>query len=52
MDLEVQEAILVEELEHDLHPTDGRELSVELDKARTCADRIDGECATEAEQLS
>jgi hypothetical protein len=40
MDLEVQEAILVEELEHDLHPTDGRELSVELDKARTCVDRI------------
>jgi hypothetical protein len=52
MDLEVREAILVEELEHDLHPTDGWELSVELDKARTCVDRIDGERATEAEQLS
>jgi hypothetical protein len=31
-DLEVWEVILVEELEHDLHPTDGRDLSAELDK--------------------
>jgi hypothetical protein len=32
-----------------LHPLDEWDLSVELDKARTCMDRIDGERATEAE---
>jgi hypothetical protein len=51
MDLEVWEAILAKELEHGLHPTDGRDWSVELDKARTRVDRIDGERAAEAEQL-
>jgi hypothetical protein len=47
----VREAILAEELERSLHPTDGWDLSVELDKACTCVDRIDDERATEAEQL-
>jgi hypothetical protein len=37
MDLEVQEAILAEELERVLHPPDGRDLSVELDKAHARA---------------
>jgi thioester reductase-like protein len=52
MDPEVWEVILAEELEHDLHPTDGWDLSAELDKAHVRVDRIDGGCATEAEQLS
>jgi hypothetical protein len=52
MDLEVWEAILVEELERGLHPIDGWYLSAELDKAHACVDRIDGEHAAEAEQLS
>jgi hypothetical protein len=39
----VQEAILAEELEHSLHPPNGKDLSVELDKAHTCMDMIDGE---------
>jgi hypothetical protein len=51
MDLEVWEAILAKELENGLHPTNGWDLSVELDKARTRVDRIDGEHAAEAEQL-
>jgi hypothetical protein len=52
MDLEVQEAILAEELERVLHPPDGRDLSVELDKAHARANRIDNECTTEAKRLS
>jgi hypothetical protein len=47
----VREAILAEELERGLHPIDMQDLSAELDKARVCVDRIDGECAAEAEQL-
>jgi hypothetical protein len=52
MDLEVWEAILSMELECDLHPSDGRDLSVALDKAHARVNGIDGECATEAERLS
>jgi hypothetical protein len=52
MDLEVWEAILADELEHNLHPHDGQGLTVELDKAQAHMDRIDGESATEAERLS
>jgi hypothetical protein len=51
-DLVVQEAILAEELERDMHPPDAWVLSVELDKALTRADRIDGERAAETEHLS
>jgi RecA/RadA recombinase len=51
MDLEVWEVILVES-EHGLRPTDGWVLSVELDKAHVCMDRINGERAAEVEQLS
>jgi hypothetical protein len=50
MDLEVREAILAEELEHVPHPIDGRDISVELDKARERADGIDFEHAAEAER--
>jgi hypothetical protein len=52
MKLEVQEAILVEEMECGLHPPDGQNLSAELDKAHARVNRIDDEHATEAEQLS
>jgi hypothetical protein len=52
MDLEVQEEILAKELEHGMHHTDRWDLSVELDQAHACVDRIDDERATEAEQLS
>jgi hypothetical protein len=48
-DLVVQEAILAEELDHGLHPPDGRHLSTELDKAYVHVVRIDGEHATDAE---
>jgi hypothetical protein len=48
----VREAILAEELECSLHPPDGRQLSVELDKAYACTDRIDGERATKVKRLS
>jgi hypothetical protein len=48
----VWEAILAEELEHNLHPTNGKDLSTELDKAHARVDRIHSERATEAEQLS
>jgi hypothetical protein len=44
--------ILAEELECGLHPTDGWDLSAELDKTRARVDRINGEHATEAERLS
>jgi hypothetical protein len=47
-DLEVREAILVEEQERDLCPTDGRDLSLELDSARLYVDRISDERTTEA----
>jgi hypothetical protein len=40
MDLEVHKAILVEELEHGLHPPDGQDPSAELDKVRVRVDRI------------
>jgi hypothetical protein len=40
------------ELERGLHPIDGCDLSVELDKARARVHRIDGERVAEAEQLS
>jgi hypothetical protein len=49
MDLEVWVAILVGELQHDLHPPDERDLSTDLDKAHARMDRIDSEHATEAE---
>jgi hypothetical protein len=52
MDLEVWEAILVEELERGLHSNDRQDLSAELVKARAHVARINGECATEAKQLS
>jgi hypothetical protein len=48
-DLEVWEAILSEELEHGLHPSDRRDQSVELDKARARMYRIDGKRAAEDE---
>jgi hypothetical protein len=48
----VREAILAEELECGLHPTNGRDLSTEMDKARARVARIDGERAAEAKQLS
>jgi hypothetical protein len=38
-DLEVREAILVEELERGLHPSARWDLLVELEKARTCVNR-------------
>jgi hypothetical protein len=40
-DLEVREVILVEELEHGQHPTDGQDLSAEPDKFHARVDRID-----------
>jgi hypothetical protein len=48
-DLEVREAILVEELERGLHPPDKQDLSAELDKAHARLDRIDSERAIEPE---
>jgi hypothetical protein len=38
----VWQAILVAEPERGLQPPDGRDLSVELEKARARVDRIDG----------
>jgi hypothetical protein len=52
IDQEVWEAILVVELERGLHPSNGWDLSAELDKACACVERIDGERAAEAERLS
>jgi hypothetical protein len=52
MELEVREVMLVEEQERGLHPCDGQDMSVELDKGHTHVERIDGEHAAEAEQLS
>jgi hypothetical protein len=51
-DLEVREVILVEELERGLHPTNERDLSMELDKAPSRVDRIDCEHVAEVKQLS
>jgi hypothetical protein len=48
----VREVTLAEELERGLHPPNVWDLSMELDKARSCVDRIDGEHAAEAERLS
>jgi hypothetical protein len=44
--------ILLEELNHGLHPSNGRDLSAELDEACACMNRINGERAAEAERLS
>jgi hypothetical protein len=49
MNLEVWQKILSEEPDRGLHPSDGRNLSVELDEARARMKRINDECATEAE---
>jgi hypothetical protein len=49
MDLEVREVILAEELERDKHHPNGRDLSVELDKARAHVERINTERATKGE---
>jgi hypothetical protein len=45
-DLEVQEAILAEELERGLHLPDAWDLLVELNKAHTHVDKINDERAT------
>jgi hypothetical protein len=47
----VQEAILAEELVRGLHPLDGQDLSMKLEKICACVDGIKGECATETGQL-
>jgi hypothetical protein len=52
MDLEVHEAILVDELERGLHPSDGLDLSIELDKSCACVDRTTNDCAIEGDLLS
>jgi hypothetical protein len=51
-DLEVREAILVEEREHSLHPPNGWDLPVELEKVHARVDQIGDDHATEAERLS
>jgi hypothetical protein len=51
IDLEVCEVILEEELEHGVHPPDGQDLSVELDRAYVSVDRFANDCATEAMRL-
>jgi hypothetical protein len=48
----VREAILAQEMERDLDPPDGQDMSTELDKAHTFVDRIVEDYATKAEQLS
>jgi hypothetical protein len=48
-DLEVRETILAEEMERGLHPSDRRDLSVELNTACTRVVGIDGERVAEAE---
>jgi hypothetical protein len=52
MNLEVWQEILSEEPERGLHPSDGRNMSVELDEAHARMKRINDECAAEAERLS
>jgi hypothetical protein len=47
----VQEVILAEELERNLHSPNRQDMSAELDKAPTHADRINGEHVVEAKQL-
>jgi hypothetical protein len=49
MDMEVREVILVEELEHVLHPPNGQDLLAELDKARACMDWTANDHAVKAE---
>jgi hypothetical protein len=44
--------MLVEEQARGLHPFDRQYLSTELEGIRACVDGIEGECATEAVQLS
>jgi hypothetical protein len=51
-ELEVQEVILAEEQACGLHPHDGRDLAVELEGIHARVDKIRGEHATEARQLS
>jgi hypothetical protein len=48
MDLEVQEAMLVEEQARGLHPFDGRDLLVELEGLRAHVDGVEAERTTEA----
>jgi hypothetical protein len=50
--MEVQEMILVEEQGHDLHPFNGWGFSVELKEIPARVDRIEGERAAKARQLS
>jgi hypothetical protein len=52
MDLEVSEAIMVEELERVLRCSDGRNLPTELYKVHAWANVIAGDRAVEAKQLS
>jgi hypothetical protein len=52
VDMEVCETIMVEEVEHGLHSSDGWDLSTELDQARALEDGIIDERATKAMQLS
>jgi hypothetical protein len=52
VELEVHEVILVEELEHGLHSSDGWDLLVELDKAHALANGITDACAVEAMRQS
>jgi hypothetical protein len=47
MDLEVQEAMLVEEQARGLHPFDGRDLLVELEGLRAHVDGVEAERTTE-----
>jgi hypothetical protein len=49
MNLEVWQEILSEDPERGLHPSDGRNLLVELDEAHARMKRINDECAAEAE---
>jgi hypothetical protein len=51
MDLKVCETILVEELDHDLHPPDGWDLSEELDEARACVGRSADDRTAKSERL-
>jgi hypothetical protein len=51
-DLEVQEAMLVEEQARSLHPFDGCDLSTELEGLHVHVDGVEGECTTKTGQLS
>jgi hypothetical protein len=48
----VQQVILVEEQTRDLYPFDWQDLSVQLGEIYARVDGIEGECITEARQLS